>query len=103
MNPTLTVFKGTYSQLKEQREKEAARLAAIAEEEAVKKGKRPSRSPEAKAERRRLAQMQELENQIAELEHQLAELGKQLENPPADPAEVAKLGEAIYVRAARDG
>ena len=46
----LTVFKGTYSQLKEQREKEAARLAAIAEEEAVKKGKRPSRSPEAKAE-----------------------------------------------------
>jgi hypothetical protein len=27
------------------------------------------------------------------LEGQLAELGKQLENPPADPAEVAKLGE----------
>ncbi len=89
----LTVFKGTYSQLKEQREKEAARLAALAEEEAVKKGVRPSRSPEAKEERRRLAQMQELENQIAKLDAKLAELGKQLENPPDDPAEVAKLGE----------
>jgi ATP-binding cassette subfamily F protein 3 len=91
----LTVFKGTYSQLKEQREKEAARLAAEqAEEENEKKSKRPSRSTEAKAERRRIAQMQELENQIAELEGQLAELGKQLENPPTDPAEVAKLGKA---------
>jgi len=89
----LTVFKGTYSQMKEQREKEAARLAAQAEEENVKKSKRPSRSPDAKAERRRIAKMQELENQIAALEGKLAELGKQLENPPADPAEVAKLGE----------
>jgi len=89
----LVVFEGTYSQMKEAREKEAARLAAQAEEESAKKSKRPSRSPDAKAERRRIAQMQELENQIAELEGQLAELGKQLENPPADPAEVAKLGE----------
>jgi ATP-binding cassette subfamily F protein 3 len=88
----LTVFKGTYSQMKEEREKEAARLAAQAEEENGKKSKRPSRSPDAKAERRRIAQLQELENQIAALEGQLAELGKQLENPPADPGEVAKLG-----------
>ena len=88
----LTVFKGTYSQMKEEREKEAARLAAMTEEETVKKSKRPSRSPDAKAERRRLAQLQELENQIAGLEHQLAELGKRLENPPTDPAKVAKLG-----------
>jgi ATP-binding cassette subfamily F protein 3 len=91
----LIVFKGTYSQMKEEREKEAARLAAEqATEENAKKSKRPSRSTQAKAERRRIALMQEIENQIAELEHQLAELGKQLENPPTDPAEVAKLGEA---------
>jgi ATP-binding cassette subfamily F protein 3 len=89
----LTVFKGTYSQMKEAREKEAARQAALAEEENAKKSKRPSRSPDAKAERRRVAQLQELENQIAALEGKLAELGKQLENPPADPGEVAKLGE----------
>jgi ATP-binding cassette, subfamily F, member 3 len=90
--PELTVFKGTYSQMKTEREKEAARLAAMAEEETSKKGKRPSRSPDGKAERRRLARLQEIENQIATLERQLAELGKQLENPPADPAKVAKLG-----------
>ncbi|MBN1454038.1 MAG: ABC-F family ATP-binding cassette domain-containing protein [Anaerolineales bacterium] len=88
----LTVFKGTYSQMKEEREKEAARLAALAEEENTKKNKRPSRSPNAKAERRRLAQLQELENQIAALERRLAELSTKLENPPTDPAKVAKLG-----------
>ena len=64
----------------------------MAEEEIAKKSKRPSKSPNAKAERRRIAQMQELENQIAELERQLAELSLKLENPPADPAKVAKLG-----------
>ncbi|GAB4416540.1 MAG: ABC-F family ATP-binding cassette domain-containing protein [Anaerolineales bacterium] len=89
----LMVFKGTYSQLKEEREKEAARLAALAEAENGKKGKRAYKSEEAKAERRRMARMQELENRIAELERELAALGKRLENPPDDPAEVAKLGE----------
>jgi ATP-binding cassette subfamily F protein 3 len=88
----LTVFNGTYSQMKAEREKEAARLAAQAEEENAKKSKRPSRSPDAKAERRRLAQVQELENQIAALERRLAELSFKLENPPSDPAKVAKLG-----------
>jgi ATP-binding cassette subfamily F protein 3 len=88
----LAVFKGTYSQMKEEREKEVARQAVIAAEETVKKGKRPSRSPEEKAERRRVAQLQEVENQIAALESKLAELSLKLENPPADPAKVAKLG-----------
>jgi ATP-binding cassette subfamily F protein 3 len=88
----LTVFEGTYSQMKEGREKEAARLAAMAEAETAKKNKRPSRSPDEKAERRRLAQLQELENRIATLERRLAELSIKLENPPADPAKVAKLG-----------
>ena len=88
----LKVFKGTYSQMKEEREKEVARQAAMAEEETVKKAKRSSQSSDAKAARRRIAQMQELENHIAELEGQLADLGKQLENPPEDPTQVAKLG-----------
>ena len=89
----LVVFKGTYSQMKEEREKEAARLAAeLVEAGSEKKSKRSNRSPEAKEERRRQAQMQELENQIAELESKLDKLGKQLEDPPEDPAEVAKLG-----------
>jgi len=91
-NSELLVFKGTYSQLKEQREKEAARLAVIAEVDTGKKGARSRKSPQAKAERRRIAQRQELENQIAALETKLEELGQRLENPPDDPAEVAKLG-----------
>lgn len=88
----LAIFKGTYSKMKEEREKEAARLAVQAEAGAGKKSKRPSRSEQDRTERRRLARQQELENQIAALEKRLAELGTQLENPPADPVEVARLG-----------
>jgi ATP-binding cassette subfamily F protein 3 len=105
----LRVFKGTYSQMKEEREKEAARLAEGVRSlrEASRRGqtsgnggktrRRPpygdnKSSDSAKAERRRIAHLQELENQIAALEGQLAELGSQLENPPEDPAKVAELG-----------
>jgi len=91
--PELMVFKGTYTQLKNEREKEAAKLEAMAEEEVVKKGKQSRKTPDAKAKRRRIVQMQELENRIAELEGKLTDLGKQLENPPDDLAEVAKLGQ----------
>jgi hypothetical protein len=87
------VFKGSYSQLKAQREAEAAQLATQEADTSAKKSRRPSRSPGAVAERRRVARMQELENQVAALEGRLAELGVQLENPPSDPMEVAKLGE----------
>ncbi len=88
----LVVFKGSYSQLRAQREQQAVQLAAA---QAPQTGGKPRRrgTPESvKAERRRIARLQELENQIAALEQQLAELGAQLENPPVDPAEVAKLG-----------
>jgi len=47
---------------------------------------------EAKAERRKVAQLQELENAIATLEADLANLGAQLESPLVNPKEVAKLG-----------
>jgi ATP-binding cassette subfamily F protein 3 len=92
----LTVFKGTYSQMKAEREKEAARLAEGVQSPQTlgngEKARRRETSDSIKAERRRIAQLQELENQIARLEGQLVELGKRLENPPVDPAEVAKLG-----------
>jgi ATP-binding cassette, subfamily F, member 3 len=92
----LAVFKGTYSQMKEEREKEAARLAegiqSLQTLDGGKKGRRRETSESVKAERRRLAQLQELENQIAILERQLSELSHKLENPPPDPAKVAQLG-----------
>ncbi|GAB4548691.1 MAG: ABC-F type ribosomal protection protein [Anaerolineales bacterium] len=90
----LTAFNGTYSQMKEEREKEAARMAAQqpAAQAARSTSKSSSSNAKTKEERRRLAQTQELENQIATLEKTLAEISAQLENPPADAGVVAQLG-----------
>ena len=93
----LMVFKGTYSQMKEEREKEAARLAGElrgpqASEIPVKPRRRQT-SETTKDERRRLAQLQQLENTIAVLESELATLGAALENPPADTVAVTRLGQ----------
>lgn len=90
----LTVFEGTYSQMKEAREKEAARQAEQQATQATPNTKRSTLNTKTKEERRKIARLQELENQIAALERQLAELGAQLESPPAEPAEVARLGKA---------
>jgi ATP-binding cassette subfamily F protein 3 len=91
----MIAFNGTYSQMKEEREKEAARLAlqqtaAVVDSRA--KDEKRSRNATTKEERRRLAQLQELENTIAELESKLANLGAQLESPFVKPNEAAKLG-----------
>ena len=51
-----------------------------------------AKSKETKEERRRLAQLQELENTIAELESKLASLSSQLESPFVKPEEVRKIG-----------
>jgi len=99
----LTVFNGTYSQMKEEREKEAARAAEQQEAsaKATSNVKRSTSNARAKEERRRLAQLQELENTIAALEETLANLTAQLESPLVKPQEVAKLG-AEYERLQRE-
>ena len=96
----MIVFKGTYSQMRDEREKEATRLAAPPDSQIPipqklfdkAQGRRKSQNAGTKDERRKLAHLQQLENKIAALEAQLAELGAQLENPPADAAEVTRLG-----------
>jgi len=92
----MTAFKGTYSQMKEEREKEAARLAELQAEQVASKNTgneaRRAKNASTKEERRRIAQLQELENAIAELESQLANLGAQLESPFVKPEEAGKLG-----------
>lgn len=90
----LTVFPGTYSQMKEEREKQARREADLQAARAGGKriASRRSKDPAAKEERRRIAQLQEMENSIAKLEQQLGDLAALLEHPPADPAEVRRLG-----------
>ena len=91
----LSVFEGTYSQMRAEREKEAARAA---EELATAKAtsaqpKSSRRDPAAKEERRRIARLQEVENQVATLEARLAELGTQLENPPDDADALRELAD----------
>ncbi|MBI5952056.1 MAG: ABC-F family ATP-binding cassette domain-containing protein [Chloroflexi bacterium] len=89
----LIIFKGTYSQMKEEREKELARQSAA---EAVVADTRKKDAPKAKSastkeERQRIAKVQKLENSIAALEAELSEIGRQLENPPKDAGAVVKL------------
>jgi len=92
----MTAFNGTYSQMKEEREKEAARLAALQAEQIDSRNAgneaRRARNASTKEERRKLAQLQELENTIAELEAKLANLSTQLESPFVKPEEAGKLG-----------
>ncbi len=107
----MIVFNGTYSQMKAERaalslskgEKEAARLAAQQSpilQSPVSHARR-AQNAKMKEEKRKIAQLQELENTIAELEAKLANLSLQLESPFVKPAEAAKLG-TEYERVQRE-
>ncbi|HEX9387021.1 MAG TPA: ABC-F family ATP-binding cassette domain-containing protein [Anaerolineales bacterium] len=101
----MIVFNGTYSQMKEEREKEVARLTTQQVEKIDSRNlnieARKSQNAKMKEERRKIAQLQELENTIAELEAKLANLSLQLESPFVKPAEAAKLG-TEYERVQRE-
>jgi ATP-binding cassette subfamily F protein 3 len=91
----LDAFAGSYSLRRAERERLAA--LRLAETEASTRSGRPAptirrKDDAARAERRRVARIQELENKIASHERELAEIGFRLENPPADPAKVAQMG-----------
>ena len=95
----MTAFKGTYSQMKDEREKEAAREIektdirySNVDSRISNIESRRSKSATSKEERRKIAQLQELENVIAELEAMLANLSMQLESPFVKAEEVRKLG-----------
>jgi ATP-binding cassette, subfamily F, member 3 len=102
----MTAFNGTYSQMKEEREKEAGRhsaeqAAVVSESRTTNNEARKAKSKETKEERRKVAQLQELENKIAELEATLSNLGAQLESPFVKPDEVRKIG-TEYERVQRE-
>ncbi|MBM3125853.1 MAG: ABC-F family ATP-binding cassette domain-containing protein [Chloroflexi bacterium] len=94
---TLFAYNGTYSQLREERERKELEALPEKQREIFEStnavaipGK--SRNSTTKEKRRRLAQLQELENKIAELESILANLGSQLESPLVSAREVALIG-----------
>ena len=91
----LSVYEGTYSQMRREQEKEAARIALelATANGTVDSSRRSRRDPVQKEERRRLAYLQEVENKVATLESRLAELGAKLSNPPDDSDALRKLGE----------
>ena len=101
----MTTFNGTYSQMKAEREKEAMRLAAqqspVIQAQGLTNEARKAQNAKSKEERRKMSQLQELENTIAELEAKLSNLGMQLESPFVKPAEAAKLG-TEYERVQRE-
>jgi ATP-binding cassette subfamily F protein 3 len=88
----LTIFEGTYSQRREDRERLAVLRTVEAVQTVKKRAAHRSADPAAKEERRKIARLQELENKIAALEVQMADLGRKLENPPKDTALVRKWG-----------
>jgi ATP-binding cassette, subfamily F, member 3 len=100
---SLTVFKGKYSEYHAQ--KLAAREAERERAEAAQ-AKSISTRPghdgrQTVQERRRLARLKEVEEQVTSLEEQLAYLSRELENPPSDAARVHELGEE-YVSLERE-
>ncbi len=92
----LIAFKGTYSELRAEREQKeyeafmAAQAKNVGQKSKVEGPK--AKNANTKEERRRVAQLQELENTIAELERTLANLSSQLESPLVKPDEVIKIG-----------
>jgi len=92
----ITTFNGTYSQMKDEMEKETSKLAMQEEKAEIRYSNNRVSNLESrkssKEERRRMAQLQELENTIAALEADLANLGAQLESPLVRPNEVVKIG-----------
>jgi len=93
----MTVFKGTYSELRAEREQKQYE-AFMAEQNSSNEKRVKSNEVkglkskvEAKEERRKIAKVQELENKIAELESTLANLSFQLESPMLKPDDVVKI------------
>ncbi len=94
---SLSVFKGTYSQMREERE----RLAALDNQDesnarqvdSKRKPSSPGNNPSLKEKRRRLARLQELENTIADLESQLAVITAKLEDRFVNQNDVVGLGQ----------
>jgi ATPase subunit of ABC transporter with duplicated ATPase domains len=99
----LIAFKGTYSELRAEREQKEYEAFMAAQKKADIRNSgsdnrvstnesRKSKNANTKEERRKIAQVQELENKIAELEKTLANLTAQLESPLVKPDEVIKIG-----------
>jgi ATP-binding cassette subfamily F protein 3 len=92
----LGVFEGTYSQyrLDQEAQKAAATELKARPDSPAARLRQPSSTP---AERRRKARLKEVETAIETHETRLQALSRQLENPPADPQAVQRLGQEYVI------
>jgi ATP-binding cassette subfamily F protein 3 len=90
----LHVFKGAYSEYRAWKETqiEKSKAAAAAASPKAISAPRDSASRPSPEEKRRRNRLSAVEKEITEVEDRLAALGRMLENPPADPGKVQKLG-----------
>ncbi|MEA4908311.1 MAG: ABC-F family ATP-binding cassette domain-containing protein [Anaerolineaceae bacterium] len=94
----MRIFPGTYSEYKAAQQAEAAAQAETAAPRAAEtprgkaEGARPANGPSKDQLRRRQQRIQAVETHITGLEEELASVSRRLENPPADPGQVQKLG-----------
>jgi ATP-binding cassette, subfamily F, member 3 len=86
----LQVFEGTYSQYRAFQEMQKSAVETRSQPAAQASKVRPGGS--SSEERRRKARLAEVESVIASLEAQLDTISQKLENPPADPIKVQRLG-----------
>ena len=86
----LHVFQGIYSQYRAWKESE--RATRLTDKSKQPSAEQPLR-PRTVSQQKRHARLKEIEGEIALLEGQLFELAKQLESPPPNPEEVARIGE----------
>ena len=93
----LRIFKGSYSLYRAEQEAASEAQRVAAEMERTKTKAHISQPRPSGEQRRRVKRLQELETLIEKLEDELSGLAAKLENPPADPAVVHKLG-TDYVR-----
>jgi ATP-binding cassette, subfamily F, member 3 len=86
--------RGQYSEYKTALQTEAAQQSAskVAATEQEREGRQRT-GPSKNSERRQRERVRAIEDEITSLETRLAGIARQLENPPADPAEVARLGQ----------
>lgn len=90
----LRTFEGSYSQYRAELDRQAAaRQAAIQGRREAMHSQRGRSNSLTVEEKRRRARIKEVEARIDTLENELADLSRRLENPPADPGKVQKLGQ----------
>jgi len=93
----MQVFEGAYSQYHAWKESQKAGAEALSRQAPSPQKPRPGGL--SIEEKRRRARLKEVEERITLLEGHLAALSSQLENPPADPAKVQRLGgEYVHVQ-----